>query len=459
MHYFYGPPTTKPAHHRFDKGSYVYLFENPSQGKARLEVANHAGTQDQDAFNGCRKPPAFCNASLTVADLDGVHIEYSYKRTTLVTLTVESPQGHRTTPLEIPEWHLPTFDPRNENKYMYKLHTVDLYFWAKEDALLFVNAARRMLPSQQVAILDEPITPPPHREPMSPVVQKLEDVAVSDPNYQNGQTKNSSSSAPSFPGPPTSAVLPTQEATNFTPMAYNPSAPAAPETFKHREKTPPPEDGAGNPLFAAAVADQHGYNQIPGPPGQPPSNSGYFPQSGIPGPPTNKPPTSTTQSPFAHHFQNQFAPPPTQPISTPQSQQAPTSSSPPNVQPGYQAQQQFTSFPLSSSTPSGVASPGSHSQTSTQQDNGNAYSQSTQAPPGGFAQFNYGSSATSSTQPLQNDHSIHSQVYRPTEIESNTKHHDKPGAPKPPSGKLEARANKLEKGVGGFLKKLEKKYG
>ena len=26
-------------------------------------------------------------------------------------------------------------------------------------------------------------------------------------------------------------------------------------------------------------------------------------------------------------------------------------------------------------------------------------------------------------------------------------------------GKLEARANKLEKGVGGFLKKLEKKYG
>lgn len=61
---------------------------------------------------------------------------------------------------------------------------------------------------------------------------------------------------------------------------------------------------------------------------------------------------------------------------------------------------------------------------------------------------------------MNNDHSMHSQVYRPTEIESSIKHHDKPVASNAqPSGKLEARASKLEKGVGGFLKKLEKKIG
>jgi hypothetical protein len=54
IHYYYGPPTAKPPHHRFDKGSYVYLFENAAQRRARLEVANNAGTPEQDAFNGCK---------------------------------------------------------------------------------------------------------------------------------------------------------------------------------------------------------------------------------------------------------------------------------------------------------------------------------------------------------------------------------------------------------------------
>ncbi|KFX97413.1 hypothetical protein O988_04878 [Pseudogymnoascus sp. VKM F-3808] len=52
VHYFYGPPTAKPPHHRFDKGSYLYLYENASQRRARIEVANSAGTPDQDAFDG-----------------------------------------------------------------------------------------------------------------------------------------------------------------------------------------------------------------------------------------------------------------------------------------------------------------------------------------------------------------------------------------------------------------------
>lgn len=53
IHYFYGPPTNKPPHHRFDKGSYVYLFENANDRRARIEIANHPGTDDQDAFDGC----------------------------------------------------------------------------------------------------------------------------------------------------------------------------------------------------------------------------------------------------------------------------------------------------------------------------------------------------------------------------------------------------------------------
>jgi hypothetical protein len=55
IHYYYGPPTAKPPHHRFDKGSYVYLFENAAHRRARLEIANNAGTPDQDAFNGCKR--------------------------------------------------------------------------------------------------------------------------------------------------------------------------------------------------------------------------------------------------------------------------------------------------------------------------------------------------------------------------------------------------------------------
>jgi hypothetical protein len=44
----------KPRHHRFDKGSYVYLFENANERRCRIEIANQPGTEDQDAFEGCK---------------------------------------------------------------------------------------------------------------------------------------------------------------------------------------------------------------------------------------------------------------------------------------------------------------------------------------------------------------------------------------------------------------------
>jgi hypothetical protein len=65
IHYFISPPSQKPPHHRFDKGSYVYLYHNPIRQTGRIEIANHAGTPDQDAFAGRKSARLPC--------LDSVH--------------------------------------------------------------------------------------------------------------------------------------------------------------------------------------------------------------------------------------------------------------------------------------------------------------------------------------------------------------------------------------------------
>ncbi|KAJ3508543.1 hypothetical protein NM208_g15807 [Fusarium decemcellulare] len=157
VHYFYSPEDVKPRHHRFDQGSYVYLFENAGERRCRVEIANHPGSEDQDAFEGF---------------LDQTHVRYSYKQHCKVTLT-----GPQTT-ADQNEWHLPTYDPRNENKYHYKLHSLDIYFWTQQDALQFVNGVRRVVPPSLVEVLDEP-GPPPQPAPMSSVVQQLENLCAS----------------------------------------------------------------------------------------------------------------------------------------------------------------------------------------------------------------------------------------------------------------------------------------
>ncbi|KAH8669525.1 hypothetical protein BGZ60DRAFT_469794 [Tricladium varicosporioides] len=535
IHYYYGSPTSKPPHHRFDKGSYVYLFENAQQRRARVEIANSAGTPEQDAFTGY---------------LDRTQVQYSYKHSTLLSLTVDSPNAQSNIPPDGQEWHLPTFDPRNENKYMYKLHTVDIYFWMKEDALQFVSGVRRVLPPQQITIQDEPVvSPPPHHHDTSPLVQKLENAAITDPTYQH--KPNNSISAPSinsrastgtFPGPPISATPQSQEASNFTPMAYNPAAPPAPETIKHREKTPPPPDAASNPLVAAANSDQ-GQFQAPtyglpyqnpaggfsGPPSQPQPQRQNSGQAYFPGPPATIPPpsqfaqppptTAGLQSPYAQHFQNSFAPPPTAPTtSSPYSQPPPQAAAPPPYQQGPQTTgtpqqhipvtQQYAQYanPLSPglSSPS-MSSPGMFSpQTPGFNPNPSAnpnaafmpppsappasanpnasfmpspppvpdqqpsppfggLQHSATAPPGGFAQYDYKQKPISSTQPLMNDYSIHSQVYRPTEEETimrGKKAKEKEEKKKDQERrKLEQKADKIEKGLGSLFKRVEKKYG
>ena len=182
-------------------------------------------------------------------DLDTAHLRYSYEHTCHVTLTVGELSGHE-------EWHLPTYDPQNQNIYHYKLHSLEIYFWKQQDALSFVNGIRRVLPPSQCEILDEPAPPPLHPAEVSAVVQQLERAAIAD-NHSSPQQHNGASY---FPGPPISAVSdgspPPPPPAAFVPMAYNPAAPAAPEQVRHREKTPPPEDVVPiNPLHQTLAYD------------------------------------------------------------------------------------------------------------------------------------------------------------------------------------------------------------
>jgi hypothetical protein len=373
--------------------------------------------------------------------------------------------------------------------------------------LQFLNGVRRVLPAQQITIQDEPVAPPPHQHDMSAVVQKLENVAITDPSYQQGQTRNSQttsipaplsrsststfpgppaqqlsrSSTATFPGPPISATPQSVEASNFKPMAYNPAAPAAPEVIQHREKTPPPEDGAGNPLVAAATSDQgqafnNPYQQHVGFSGPLASQQAHYfagPPAASAPPQFSQPlPSAGLQSPYAQHFQHSFAAPPTAPIaSNPYSQPpsvVPSAVSAP-APPPYQQQsssssqhvpvtQQFAQYSGSPGLASpGLTSPGIYSPMGASFANPQAPTgvpPPASAPPGGFSTYNY--QHMGNQQPQASDYSIHQQVYRPTEGEATGK---AAKAPKPPRGKLEERAGRLEKVGGSLFKKLEKKIG
>lgn len=74
-------------------------------------------------------------------------------------------------------------------------------------------------------------------------------------------------------------------------------------------------------------------------------------------------------------------------------------------------------------------------------------------PIGGFGQYQYGSTAAQN--PANNPYATHQQLYRPTEHEASIKDHEKPNQAR--SSNLGKKAEKMEKGVGRFLKKLDKK--
>ncbi|KAK4241534.1 hypothetical protein C8A03DRAFT_30256 [Achaetomium macrosporum] len=427
VHYFYGPPTDNPPHHRFDKGSYVYLFEDANQGRARLEIANRPGTDDQDAFDGY---------------LDKVHLHYSYKHTCLVTLTVGEVEGHD-------EWHLPTYDPHNQNKYHYKLHSLDIYFWTPQDAVQFVNGIRRVLPPAQCEILDEPAPPPRHSGDVSSVVQKLEQAAISDAGSVQATPAGlqpSNGGVPTFPDPPVSAVTGNGDGNSasappqFAPIAYNPAAPAAPEQVRPREKTPPIEDGIANPLHQTLAYDAttpFSPGLVPsgvGPlsPGIPPPNIQHPPGAPVfPGPPQH----SVTSPGFAPQgfgsLGGQVAGPPQQPPAHPGITRSVTMP----VHGGIAS-------PLASpglATPYGVGTFPAHAQYTP----GIAH---TPTPPVAGVPL----SPPPSQGQVPHEYAVHQQFYVP-ENQYKPKQEVR--------GKLEEGAGRLERGVTGMLKKFEKKFG
>ncbi|KAF2709849.1 hypothetical protein K504DRAFT_467780 [Pleomassaria siparia CBS 279.74] len=446
IHYYFSPPTVKPPHHRFDKASYVYLYHNPLQQRGRIEIANHAGTPDQDAFSGY---------------LDSVKIEQTFKHPCLFTITVDAfrsqnGNGTQSPQQDMSQWHLPVADPRNEGKYMYRMHTMDIYFWTPDDANMFIDSLRRVVQQHQLQIVSNPQAPihAEHKtDVLNPVIANLEKAAIS-----HTSRSPSISTTQSFPGPPTAPAPspPAADPSHYAPMAYNPAAPAAPEPIAHREKTPPPPDAAdGTGLGAVAMHDQ-----LP-PQYSNPLQSSFAPQptasqpympgppsrthtQGFSGPPTpgiqrtntaGSMPPPPAQSPLA------FAPPPSAPPPPPPGQY--DQQGPP--QPGLQRHstmppaQQYANYP---------GSPGFPPNTSPLPSSGYApqhYQPLASPPPGGYSQFQYGSTGPQPT----------AQIYRPTEQEANAHNESTPSQRNSNLGK---RAEKVEKGVGRFLKKLDKKF-
>ncbi|CAK7199059.1 hypothetical protein SEUCBS139899_001727 [Sporothrix eucalyptigena] len=475
IHYFYGPETDNPPHHRFNKGSYVYLFENAQEGRARIEIANRPGTEHQDAFDGF---------------LDRTAVTYSYKHSCMVSLVVIADLPDQD------EWHLPTYDPSNQNIYHYPLHAVDIYFWTHLDALKFVNGVRRVLPSDQVDIRDEPAVPAPPPPPqqkhypppaggpisgasngsnsatasdnnagLSHVVQKLEAVAINGGPGGNTPPQRSGpvpAAELSFAGPPTTAVnaedrtggatppqSQQQAASAPAPFAYNPAAPAAPETIRPREKTPPPEDLPGqNPLhqrlyqdaatpFSPGLVVPHGLGPLS--PGIPPPAMQSPPGApSFPAPPAY---SSTPPTPAAPQHPGQPQQATQHPGLIRASTMPVTSPSPFNPAASFPA---FSPPPTTATAPPPSAAAGSTATTALYQPPAEA----------GFSNYNYGGKGGSAAPGDAPDFSIHQQLYRPTHGEAVSH-----GPKKEPRGRLEEQAGRLEKGVTGMLKKFEKRFG
>ncbi|KAJ5774208.1 hypothetical protein N7457_009104 [Penicillium paradoxum] len=471
IHYYFTEPTPRPSpyHHRFDKGSYVYIYHDAAQNKARIEIANNPGCPEQDAFCG-------------------------------VDAHSPSPQ-HQQYAQAIPqhEWRLPSGGPSDDPKdyrTLPRLHTLDIYFWAQDDATDFLDAAVRVLASAQIETDREPAPQP--QQSMSSVVEQLESIAVSDPAYQNGQTPNSRSepiatAAPVFPGPPQTSSFPPpppsgppavqqssanspaeekRDSASFAPLPYNPAAPAAPEPIQHREKTPPPEDGMNGTGLAAAVAADNGI------PFTPPQQliGGIGGVSGFASPPPSNPGLQYAGPPIAG-APSYASPPPSAGLQHSNSFSTPRSSlSSPGVpaasysQPfaGAQGAQQYTasrqnsmSFAPPPQDPNAhlydqqVYGGGVQAQPPPQQQPGAA------VPVGGFSNFTYGQTQAQQHQRSGSEYDIHSQLYRPTEVEASSHYQKYAQKAMKHTGqrskKMEDRAERLEGGMNRFFKKLERK--
>ncbi|MCJ1464323.1 hypothetical protein MMC07_002936 [Pseudocyphellaria aurata] len=238
VYYYFSPPTLRPVSHRRDKESRLCLYRYSSRDGGLLVIANNLGTPEQDAFTG---------------PLSTTKIQQTHKHPARVTVIVDGYQGtHETAspPIQNPEhhWRLPNTDPRNEGKFLFRLHTLDIYFGTDENANSFIDKVGKLVQQQQLEILDVPQTPIAPEKVMSPIVQRLENVANRDPAYHNEHTR---AVLPSF-SPPSVAnerqeVPKTEDPGANQPQPYNPASPGAPEPRKEREETLPPPESEMSP--------------------------------------------------------------------------------------------------------------------------------------------------------------------------------------------------------------------
>lgn len=427
--------------------------------------------------------------------------------------------GTGSPPIQYPEhhWRLPNTDPRNEGKFLFRLHTLDIYFWTSGDANSFIAIVGKVLQQQQLELLDAPQPPVAPEQVMSPVVQQLENVAIQDPAYHNGNTRNSAAVLPSLSPLPAASdrqaevqkVPKVEDPGAYQPLAYNPAAPAAPEPIRHREKTPPPpESETGTGLAAAAYNDQkhaaissatqrqtslspsYGHAQVPqgyvtshqdqgrtdtyaSPPpstgyvNSPPSVQEHRASSVSYFPPAPPPVGGSASRPYANTVA--FAPPPQGTGISPRPQSNPISASfslPPQDPNAYfygkdsKPPDSPATEILGNSYVGGPPQPLQHLQPK-YADYLETRRQS-QKPEGGYSDYQY----TQSPQHHQhhthsNDYDVHNQVYKPTEEEAHKHKHRKHSESHSgqSSGKLEQKADKIDKGVNRLFKKLEKKIG
>ncbi|EGD89574.1 hypothetical protein H112_03200 [Trichophyton rubrum D6] len=497
VHYYFTAPSPQPTHHRFDKGSYLYIYHNPSQGGSRIEIANNPGTREQGAFNG---------------SLSSIHLRTSDTFPTLFTLTVDgcrnsmgvSPTTHGSTEHE---WRLGWMNPADRSISYFRLHTLDLYFWTLDDAKQFLATVKRLLAPNQLENIQQ-IQPSSQQAPMSAVVQNLEKVAISDPGYQQQQQhirpdvhsiKNIPPPPPPPPHPtmqPTPPVIPasvqvvtqpvspiddaashastTQEKkeapASYAPLAYNPAAPPAPEPIKPREVTPPPPDaavgtGLSTPGMGMTFAppptgeiespqpvQPHGVGNVSGSNPQPytvpgvqgpysPASSSINQQSYTPGHPPpggmsfGPPPTTATIPPTA---------PPTTAASHRGSYGSTFAPPPQDPNAHLYGQQSFGPPPVNQYTQPLAQNHGHLTRRE---------SQASQHSAGGYS-YNYPQQQQQpqQQQPRPKDYFIHQQVYNPSGSDQTpTTNTNEPAK----YSKLGNGAIRMEKGVNKLFKKLE----
>lgn len=374
-------------------------------------------------------------------------------------------------------WSLWSLDMRNETWAVFTVRQLDIYFWHREETSFMLQMSMT-LPIRSVMIDEEVVHARKLRTPS--LVEKLEYAAEEAPS------RTSSSST-------TASVPDTAAGTSFVPAAYNPASPAAPERIVDREKTPPPADTETNLVTsltnetALATAQTASGEQQFGRVDPSPHHQTSYSYNPLPTPHTHLSSYQTEPLPSPNAQQViSFAPPPTAQSTTPEQlhnlfspQAAP--STPPSTgklplrhssrpQPTYPRTQYATyNIPPPPPAPTSVPpqmersppghlhymgqmySPGYHAQASPVLYSA-GHSQYATPTTGYFGNPSYAGSVPASP------YAIHSQVYRPAQGEASHAGHS---AERETSGGIlrvvDAKAEKVEKGVGKWLKRLDKR--